>query len=151
MDEIIERINLQTRKSIIEELSKLPDSGLSALEVKRIFGELNDLWMSAWKMPSGVSQELSNQYEKVKSDVFYFIIKNSDPPLDFNNDIDEESDIENGEEDDDTLHRYRVYFTDWNGVKKIYDTCAYSVEDAEYNWWSSGVQYGAHVDKIVML
>lgn len=43
---------------------------------------------------------------------------------------------------------YTVYFNDWNGIKKYYQTYAHSKEEAEQNWWNSGVKFGAIIDHI---
>ena len=43
---------------------------------------------------------------------------------------------------------FRVYFTDWNGMKKLFTTYAYSKAGAEQNWRDSGVQFGANIDSI---
>lgn len=43
---------------------------------------------------------------------------------------------------------YRVSFTDWNGMKKLFTTYAYSKAGAEQNWRESGVQFGANIDSI---
>ncbi len=43
---------------------------------------------------------------------------------------------------------YTVHFTDWNGIKKYYQTYANSKQEAEKNWWNSGVKFGANIDYI---
>ena len=45
-----------------------------------------------------------------------------------------------------TRRTYRVYYTDWNGIKKVYQTDASSKQSAIENFWDSGIPFGVNVD-----
>lgn len=43
---------------------------------------------------------------------------------------------------------YNIHFTEWNGIKKLYQTKARSKDEAINNFWHSGVKFGAFIDSI---
>lgn len=133
------------RLGILEEIKQLINNNEDPIKNLKALMVLRKRWNKAGPFAEGTFKELNGTYESYVEQIFASI------PQYILDDLRESSSRKKKKRVTKKHHTklYAIHFIEWNGEKKIYTTSASSKEEAEENFWNSGVQFGANIEKIV--